>query len=130
MQYMLDTDTASHFIKQNPKVVEKAKSFLGEWCISSIVYQELMSGLLSFKGTKYEEAFAAFLRVVDVVPFTKSDALVAAELAHSNKAAGHNIGFHDAQIAAHAANADLTLVTNNIRHFGPMVGVQVANWVN
>jgi predicted nucleic acid-binding protein len=86
--------------------------------------------LLSFKGTKYEEAFAAFLRVVDVVPFTKADALVAAELAHSSKAAGHNIDVHDSQIAAHAANADLTLVTNNTRHFGPMVGVQVANWVN
>jgi tRNA(fMet)-specific endonuclease VapC len=130
MQYMLDTDTASHFIKQNPKVVEKAKRFLGEWCISSIVYQELMSGLLSFKGTKYEEAFAAFLRVVDVVPFTKTDALVAAELAHSNKAAGHNIGFHDAQIAAHAASANLTLVTNNTKHFAPMLGVHVTNWVS
>lgn len=130
MKYMLDTDTASHFIKQNPKVVSKAKANLGDWCVSAIVYQELMSGLLSFKGTKYEEAFAAFLRAVDVVPFSQSDALVAAELALANKKAGLNIGVHDSQIAGHAANAGLTLVTNNTKHFAPMLGVHVTNWVS
>jgi tRNA(fMet)-specific endonuclease VapC len=129
MEYMLDTDTASFIIKKNFAVVEEAQKYAGSWCISSVVYQELMTGLLSSKGTRLEEDWSDFLRFVDVLPFTQADAMVAAELQVSAKKAGLNVGLADIQIAAHAASAGLTLVTNNSNHFDGFAGVHNITWV-
>lgn len=129
MEYMLDTDTASFIIKKNVAVVEKAQKYAGSWCISSVVYQELMTGLLSSKGTRLEQDWSDFLRFVDVLPFTQADAMVAAELQVSAKKAGLNVGLADIQIAAHAASAGLTLVTNNSNHFTGFAGVHNITWV-
>lgn len=129
MEFMLDTDTASFIIKKIDAVVEKAQKCAGSWCISSVVYQELMTGLLSSKGTRHEEDWSDFLRFVDVLPFTQADAMVAAELQVSAKRAGLNIGLADIQIAAHAASAGLTLVTNNGSHFDGLAGVHNISWV-
>ena len=129
MEFMLDTDTASFIIKKIDAVVEKAQKCAGSWCISSVVYQELMTGLLSSKGTRHEEDWSDFLRFVDVLPFTQTDAMVAAELQVSAKRAGLNIGLADIQIAAHAASAGLTLVTNNASHFDGLAGVHNISWV-
>lgn len=130
MRYMLDTDTCSFIIKQVPAAVQKARELKGDWCISSVVYQELMSGLLSTKSRRMEEGYQLFLSKVEVLEFSMSDAVVAAELLVENRKRGHNIGFADNQIAGHAISAQLTLVTNNNRHFGPILGLAVANWVS
>ncbi len=129
MRYMLDSDTCSFIIKQVPSVVRKAREFKGEWCISSVVYQELMSGLLVTNSKRMEDGYQLFLSSVEVLEFSMSDALVAAELLVENRKRGHNIGMADNQIAGHAASANLTLVTNNTKHFAPMLGVHVTNWV-
>jgi tRNA(fMet)-specific endonuclease VapC len=130
MEFMLDTDTASFIIKKYDAVVETARKYAGSWCVSSVVYQELMTGLLSSKGTRLEEDWSDFLRFVDVLPFTQADAMVAAELQVSAKQAGLNIGLADIQIAAHSASAGLTLVTNNASHFNRLAGVRNISWVN
>jgi tRNA(fMet)-specific endonuclease VapC len=128
MEFMLDTDTASFIIKKHDGVVEKARTHSGTWCVSSVVYQELMIGLLSSKGTKLEADWSDFLKLVDVLPFTQADAIVAAELQVSAKQTGLNIGLADIQIAAHAASAGLTLVTNNASHFTRLAGVHNITW--
>jgi tRNA(fMet)-specific endonuclease VapC len=130
MEFMLDTDTASFIIKKDDAVVEKARKYAGSWCVSSVVYQELMTGLLSSKGTRLEEDWSDFLRFVDVLSFTQADAMVAAELQVAAKQAGLNIGLADIQIAAHAASAGLTLVANNASHFNRLAGVRNISWVN
>jgi tRNA(fMet)-specific endonuclease VapC len=130
MKYMLDTDICSYFLKGNQGLVAKFAANKGEYCISSIVYQELLTGLLVQKGKKHEEAFAMFLRFVKVIPFTKADALTAAELRYAMFKKGHNIGVPDLQIAAHAMNGGLTLVTNNLKHFKPILGSDCETWLS
>jgi len=128
VKYMLDTDTASYIIKNVPKVVAKATEHKGFWCISSVVYQELMMGMLSTRIPRLEEGYEKFLRGVKVYDFGQGAATAAAELHSQNRARGHNIGDHDNQIAGHAAHLDLTLVTNNLKHFKLLSGVHVESW--
>ena len=42
---------------------------------------------------------------------------------------GKPVGVNDLHIAAHARNAGLTLVTNNIAKFGRVPGLLVENWL-
>ena len=101
---------------------------MGTWCISAIVYQELFAGLLLMKGKRREVAFAEFLKTVQVVDFNKQDALTAADFKATLTKHGKTISTTDVQIAAQAANAGLTLVTNNVKHFGRIAGVSIENW--
>lgn len=128
MRFLLDADTASDVIKCWPSALALANEYKGEWAISSIVYQELTLGLIGSKGTRTEEGFAKFLRQVEVLPFGKAEALAAADIANSLRKQGINIGLHDEQIAGHAAALDLTLVTNNSRHFEQIAGLSIACW--
>jgi tRNA(fMet)-specific endonuclease VapC len=41
---------------------------------------------------------------------------------------GEPIGTFDTLIAAHALSCDLTLVTNNTKHFQRVAGLKLANW--
>ena len=45
------------------------------------------------------------------------------------EAAGTPIGGNDLLIAAHAIVLDMTLVTDNVREFGRVVGLRVENWL-
>ena len=128
MRYMLDTDTCSFIIKAVPEAVAKARLHSGQWCISSVVYQELMAGLLGAKSKRLETGFQLFLSTVPVLEFSMSDALVAAEFQVENQKRSHNIGVADNQIAGHAASAGLTLVSSNRRHFKPMLGLTLESW--
>jgi len=125
---MLDTDTCSLAIKGNPKVLLKMDEASGEWCISSVTLQELAMWMLDSKGSRHEMAVEQFIRAVEVLDFTSSDALATADIATSNKRNGHNIGHADNQIAAHAANCGLTLVTHNLKHFKPIAGLSSESW--
>jgi tRNA(fMet)-specific endonuclease VapC len=42
---------------------------------------------------------------------------------------GTPIGQIDTLIAAHALALDLTLVSNNVRHFGKVRGLRTDNWL-
>ena len=128
MKYMLDTDTCCFIIKGVPSAVERTREFEGDWCISTIVYQELMAGLLNVRTKRMESGIQLFLRTVRVLEYSMSDALVAAELMVANNKNGHDIGLIDSQIAGHAASAGLTLVSGNTKHFEPMLGLTLESW--
>jgi len=129
MKYLLDTDTASYFIKGVPEVVSTALREMGNWCISSITYAEMSSGLFQTKSRIVEIAVSDFLDGVQVVDFKSHDALEAGRLLAKLKAAGTPIGNFDTLIAAHALSLKLTLVTNHTKHFGKVHDLALVNWL-
>jgi tRNA(fMet)-specific endonuclease VapC len=129
MKYLLDTDTASYFIRGVPGVVSTALREMGNWCISSITYAEISSGLFQTKSRIVEIAVTDFLDGVQVVDFKSHDALEAGRLLAKLKAAGNPIGNFDTLIAAHALSLKLTLVTNNTKHFGKVKELTLVNWL-
>lgn len=129
MKYLLDTDTASYFIRGEPSVVHTALHQIEDWCISSITYLELSNGLFQTENEVVEMAVTEFLHDVRVVEFASLDALEAGRLLAKLKSAGTPIGHFDTLIAAHAMSLKLTLVTNNTKHFAKVDGLTTANWL-
>ena len=130
MKYLLDTDTASYFIRGVPEVVAHAMTEIDHWCISSITYFELSSGLFQTENKTVELAITEFLREVQVAEFSGTDALEAGRLQAKLKSAGTPIGHFDTLIAAHALSLQLTLVTNNTKNFSRIDQLKLANWVS
>ena len=70
-----------------------------------------------------------FLADVIVMPFDRSCAETYGKIAYDLATRGIRIGDLDALIAAHALTLDLTLVTNNLKHFNRVRGLSVENWL-
>lgn len=129
MKFLLDTDTVSHFLKGEPKLRKRLSNTFGQWGISAITYAELAAHQFATKSPVLEELIAEFLKDVDVVPFESSDALEVGRLKSQLKKAGSPIGMADTLIAGHALSLNVTLVTNNTKHFAKVPGLLIANWL-
>jgi tRNA(fMet)-specific endonuclease VapC len=126
---MLDTNTVSFALRGQgrvgAKLLEKTPSDL---CMSSLTLAELRFGAETKRSRKLHRLIDTFAESVPVLPFDAAAAgrfgAVAAALAR----AGTPIGVVDTLIAAQALAADLTLVSNNTKHFGRVAGLKMEDW--
>ena len=131
LRYLLDTDICSYAIKR------KEAALLGriregliaeEIAISVITRGELLYGLaLLPEATSLARAVHAFLDTVPSLDWNKEAAnRCAIACTAENHRQPHQLHM-DTQIAAHALAENLTLVTNNERHYGRIDGLQLVN---
>ena len=128
MKFLIDTDIASYGIKGNQKVLKLMHRHLMDWAISSITYHELTEGLLKAKSSAMENAFADFIEDVEVLEFSKSGAFESGRISWLLQKQGEPIGNYDTLIAGQALSLNLTLVTNNDKHFSRVPELRIANW--
>ena len=132
MKYMLDTNICIYIIKHKPKSV--VQRFLlydpDEICISAITYAELMHGVEKSQAKeKNRLALVLFLSPIAILEF---DSLAAEEyggIRSELERKGTPIGPMDMLIAGHAMSKELILVTNNVKEFQRIQGLQLENWV-
>jgi tRNA(fMet)-specific endonuclease VapC len=128
-KFMLDTDSVSYALRGQGRVgarlVEQAPSQI---CISSITAAELHFGAERRDSKKLRRLIETFTSTVAVMPFDDECALAFGKVASRLVDRGRPIGHFDALIAAHALVLEVTLVTNNEKHFGQVDGLKVANW--
>ncbi|HLY46815.1 MAG TPA: type II toxin-antitoxin system VapC family toxin [Stellaceae bacterium] len=131
LRYMLDTDICIFVLRNRPPAVhEKFRQFEDELCISTITVGELFYGVeRSTRRLENRRAVETFIGDVMVLPFTMRGAAHFAQLRAELTRAGATCGPYDMLIAGHARSEDLTIVTNNVREFGRIPGLQVENWV-
>jgi predicted nucleic acid-binding protein len=130
MKYLVDTDIASNFAKNvSPKLKQKMLENLGEWAISSVTYHELWRGLMQTNSEKVEEIVTSFLSNVRVIDFDEGDARESGRIHAELIKAGKQIGDSDTLIAGQAIANQLTIVTNNTKHFSRVKGLQLENWM-
>ena len=92
----------------------------GDLVTSAIAYAEVAYG--SHRGDPPAvEQLQAFVEEVPVLDFDYKAALVYATLPFRRAS-------YDRLIAAHALSHELTLVTDNERHFADVPGLKVENW--
>ncbi len=130
MKYMLDTNICIYAQKQNPSVLahfhEKAKDGLA---ISVMTLAELEHGAAkSTRPEKSRVALMKFLSFVTVLPFDSRAAYEYGIIKAALEKKGTPIGPLDMQIAAHAKAEHLILVTNNVREFQRVEGLEIENW--
>ncbi|HEY2091405.1 MAG TPA: type II toxin-antitoxin system VapC family toxin [Thermoanaerobaculia bacterium] len=126
---MLDTDSVSFALRGEgqvgPRILEHRPS---ELCVSSITVAELRYGASRRNSAKLHQLIDTFTSNIAVVPFDEECAAHFGHIAGELAARGALIGEFDALIAAHAIALQVTLVTNNTKHFTRVRGLTVVNW--
>jgi tRNA(fMet)-specific endonuclease VapC len=128
-RFMLDTDTISYVLRGEGGVPEKLLSFPpSEVCLSAISLGELRFGADKRRSKRLHQLITDFTATVEVLPFDAAAAAIFGRVCASLQTKGSPIGSFDTLIASHAIALNLTLVTNNSKHFSQVRGLKLANW--
>ena len=128
---MLDTNIIS-YVKNDRYGVNKAfeRHRDDRLFISAITLAELEYGVFKSKSEKHnQEMISLMLTNIDVLSFDEDAALEYGMIRSDLERKGTPIGSNDLLIAAHARSRNMTLVTNNVREFGRVEGLNIENWI-
>lgn len=133
MLYMLDTDICIFLMRgESPALAAKVQSVPLERQVMSVVtFAELSYGVRASAAAKRKQnqavldSLALHLAVLD---WPLEAARQYAEIRLDAKKRGAQLGAADLMISAHALAIGATVVTNNIKDFGRVKGLQVENW--
>lgn len=131
MTYMLDTNICIYAIKNKPEQVFKhlQDNLQKGLCISAITLAELEHGISkSSFPEKNRTALSRFLSIIGVLPFDEAAAGEYGKICAHLQRQGTLIGTMDMLIAGHAKVQDCILVTNNVKEFERVPGLQIENW--
>lgn len=131
MRYMLDTNICIYAIKHKPeKVFQKLQSLEPEdVCISSITYAELMHGVEKSSAVeKNRLALSLLFANIDILDFDIAAANCYGKIRAGLEKKGTPIGPLDMMIAGHAQSLGYIVVTNNVKEFSRVAGLEIENW--
>jgi tRNA(fMet)-specific endonuclease VapC len=128
--YLIDTDIIIYSFKGNSVVADNLRRHRTEPIMISVVtYGEMVYG--ARKSSQIERNLATAHRVAEIypmLPVTQSVIETFAGLKADLEIAGIPLDDMDLLIGATALSHNLTLVTNNEKHFSRIPGLSVANW--
>lgn len=119
MSYLIDSDYVADFLKGRPDVIHLLSSLpRDDIAISIIVFGEVVEGITFGRDRqRHEGGFRQFLRIVDVLPLSRTVMRRFADMRGTLRSQGNLIPDMDLLIGATAIATDRTLVTRNRRHF-------------
>jgi len=128
--YLLDTDTLIYNLKGNDSIKRNLELHLEDPIkISVITLMELYFG--AYKSEKVAGNLAKIRRIensFEIVSTGKESAQIFGMLKASLKKSGAPLDDFDLLIASCAMTHNLTLVTNNTKHFSRIDGLKLTNW--
>lgn len=129
--YLLDTNIISDVIRNPSGAAARRIEEAGakEICTSIIVAAELRYGCAKKGSAKLLARVESVLETIPVLPLDRPADTEYGAIRAELEAAGQPIGHNDLLIAAHAYALRLTLVTDNVREFGRIRGLNVENWL-
>lgn len=127
MRYLVDTDWVISYLHGIPRYVERLNALLFEGVgLSLISLAELYEGLLDSSSQERDgQILQNFLASVEPLTLDDETCRIFSRERRRLRAAGTPIGDFDLLIGATAIRHDLTLLTNNRRHFGRIQGLNV-----
>ena len=128
MQYLVDTDWAINYLQRRRRALRQLDALLPQGVGLSIVsLGEIYEGLLGARDRERSERdLQSFLgEIQDVVPLDEQICRIFAEERRRLRLAGQRIEDLDIFIGATAIRHNLTLLTNNRRHFERMRGLDI-----
>ena len=127
---MLDTNAWIEYFKNRNGVADHVDALpRTQLCASEITVAELIYGAYNSKNFEKHYREAMWLKNnIEIYPI--SDALDDyGDIRFATKRKGNPIGQFDLLIGATARHYGLIAVTDNLKHFNPMPGVEVVNWI-
>ncbi len=129
LKYMLDTGTVSFALRGvadvGTRLLDQKPSGI---CISALTLAELRFGAERRRSRRLRGLIDAFVIALSVAPFDREAAVRFGTLGAALARRGTPIGQIDTLIAAHALSLDVTLVTNNTKHFSRVRGLRTESW--
>jgi len=129
-KYIIDTNTCIEYFKHRHGVPERMNQISrDDLCISEVTIAELLYGAVHSKSVdRHLREVRELQRDITVLPI--SDSLDDyADIRHALTSQGLTVEDFDILIGATARHYGLIAVTDNLKHFGSMPGVQIENWV-
>lgn len=105
------------YLKEFPKIT-----------ISEITYFEILAGLTFKRASKQIEEFESFISTCEILKLSILSLRTSANIYAELREKGIAIGTPDLLISGIALSNNLTLVTNNQKHYQPISGLTTANW--
>jgi tRNA(fMet)-specific endonuclease VapC len=129
VRYLLDTNAIIALLNDaSSKVALRARQEQPrDIAISAIVAHELYYGAFKSRRVEHNLAVVDALQLV-VIEFDHEDARQAGAIRADLAAHGTPIGPYDVLIAGQAMARNLVLITNNLREFGRVSGLQLEDW--
>jgi tRNA(fMet)-specific endonuclease VapC len=127
VRYLVDTDWVIHYLNGHPEIVGRIQEFSAQGLgLSFISLAELYEGVFySRDPRKSEEALQAFLHGVELLGVDEETTRIFGRERGRLRARGQTIGDFDLLIGATALRHELTILTNNRRHFELIEKVQI-----
>lgn len=122
MRYLVDTDWAIHYLNGHPQIVKKLGDLKEQGLALSVIsLAELYEGVYySTDPDGNEKDLNDFLRGVAIIGIDENTCKEFARERGRLRAVGKIIGDFDLLIGTTALQHNLTLLTNNRRHFEPI----------
>lgn len=132
LQFMLDTNIVIFVLKNKPDYLRvRFNEHHGRLAISSVSLSELVYGAeASSRIDANLRSIEGFTARLEVLAFDEQAAHHTGRIRAELRRAGTPIGAYDVMIAGHARSRGLTMVTNNVREFDRVPGLQVIDWTN
>lgn len=128
--FLLDTDTIIYNLKGNEAIKKNLQyHFDAPLKISVITLMELYYG--AYKSEKFSSNLAKVRTIentFEIIPAGKESAESFGLLKATLEKSGTRLDDFDMAIASCALAHNLTLVTNNLRHFSRIEGLKITNW--
>ena len=132
--FLFDTDTITNIVKPRPSQnllaklanVSKDKQYISTITISEIVYGAEKSQRPEYHLNNLE---SILLPAVNIVGFDTKAAYVCGRIRAELEKRGTPLDLADLEIASIAIANNLTLITNNVRHFKRVPLLQFENWL-
>ena len=131
MKYLLDSNVCIDYLTgRHPPVVERLQALEpADVCLSSIVGAELRFGAdKSAHPRRNHRILDTLTEEIPCRAFEASAAAAYGKLRAALERVGRRIGPNDMLIAAHALSLGLVLVSDNLKEFERVRGLQVENW--
>ena len=128
---IVDTDILSFYFKGDGKVGERFGEYLKEFDqinISIVTYYEIIAGLKFKNAEKQIEEFEDFINNNNIINISEESAKISGNIYADLRQKGITIGTSDVLIAGIAIENGLTLITNNVKHYESIQGLNFENW--
>ncbi|WP_457647724.1 PIN domain-containing protein [Profundibacter sp.] len=130
MRFLLDTNAITGVLKGNEGLIAKLKQYQpADFGMSPIVFHELAFGAYNSQRIEQNLQIIEALQF-DVFEFSKADAHAVGKIRATLKKQDTPIGPYDILIAGQAVARSLILVTNNMKEFKRVKGLNVEDWLS
>ena len=127
IRYLIDTDWAIHYLNQHQGIVQRLHVLLDDGLgLSIISLAELYEGVYYSRDPEGDEQeLNDFLRGLTILGIDEAICKIFGKELGRLRAVGRSIGDFDLLIGVTALHHDLTLLTNNRRHFERIEGLRI-----